>query len=68
MECWKLVHINPTQTSGHIGEGKKVGTVLPQNNPIPPHVDVEYYVTTCVNGKARDTRQDPTTQFDPFAY
>jgi RHS repeat-associated protein len=68
MICWKMVHINLTVGKGYIGEGKKIGNILPQNYPIPPHVDVEYYETMCIDGKARDIRQDPTTQFDLFAY
>jgi RHS repeat-associated protein len=54
--CWRLVHINPSVTSGTVREGQVVGTVAPQNAPIPSHVHVEYYESTC-DGM---TRSDPT--------
>lgn len=59
--CWRLIHISPTVTSGNVTEGQVVGTILPQNNPIPPHVHVEYYELTC-NGMSRS---DPTPHLPP---
>jgi RHS repeat-associated protein len=68
MQCFRVVHINPTVTSGNVTEGSPVGTVLAQNAPVPSHSHTEYYETTCVNGNPTLTRGDPTPFFYPMPY
>ena len=68
MQCFRVVHISPTVTRGNVTEGQVIGTVLPQNPPIPPHPHVEYYETRCINGAPSLTRGDPTGQLMPMPH
>jgi RHS repeat-associated protein len=63
--CWRLVHISPRVNRGNVTEGQVVGTVSAQNPPIPSHVHVEYYESTCSGSNARVTRTDPTPHLLP---
>ncbi len=45
--CYRLVHVTPTVSKGRVDEGSSVATVNELKKPIPPHVHVERYETTC---------------------
>lgn len=45
--CYRLVHVTPKVVSGHVKEGSVVATVNELKNPIPSHVHVELYESTC---------------------